>query len=429
MNKITKTLLTLSVACISFGFTPTESKKKNAKLPAADADNGGIKLPKDFGAVVVTQDAGKARHLVVNANGDVYVKLKTLKNGKGIAVLKDKNGDGRADESTYFCDFAGTGIAFADGYLYATSDTDVYRYKLVNGQPDEATKETIVKNLPDQRQHESKSIALDGKGNIYVSIGAPSNVCQVEDRKKGSPGQDPCPILENHGGVWQFKADKLNQTQADGLRYATGIRNIVGLDWNKQSNELYAMQHGRDMFADYFPQMYPLPAGDDLPSEEFLMVKKGSDFGWPYCYFDHIQNKKLLNPEYGGDTKTIGRCEGKDKPILGFPGHWAPNALLFYTGNQFPARYKNGAFICFHGSWNRGAKNHGGYNIAFVPMGADGKPSGKYEIFASDFAAMDFPSPGAAKSRPMGLAQGPDGSLFVSDSQKGKVWRVMYYGK
>ena len=402
-----------------------EDKTTPTKRPAPDADNGGIQLSKGFGALVVSEETGKARHVAVNANGDVYIKLSTLKNGKGIVVLKDKDGDGKTDETQLIGDFAGTGIAFSNGYLYASSNQDVYRYKLVNGSPDESTKETIVVGLPDRKQHESKSIALDDKGNLFVNVGAPSNICQVEDRKKGSPGQDPCPLLENHGGIWQFKADKINQTQADGIRYATGLRNVVGLDWNKQTGELYAMQHGRDMLVEYFPEMFPNPAGYELPSEEFLLVKKGSDFGWPYCYFDHLQNKKLLNPEYGGDTKTTGRCETKDKPIMGFPGHWAPNGLLFYTGNQFPERYKNGAFICFHGSWNRGG-NQNGYKVAFVPMGKDGKPSGNYEVFADGFAAMEKPSPGGAKSRPMGLAQGPDGSLYVTDSQKGKVWRIMY---
>jgi glucose/arabinose dehydrogenase len=426
-----KTLLTLTaalgiVSLLAFRIGENNDKKTAVKL---DPNNEGLTLPKGFGAVAVVEETGRARHLTVGADGTIYVKLGRLKDGKGIVQLRDTNGDGKADETTTFADYVGTGIALHGGYLYASSNTDVYRYKMVNGKPDESTKQTIVTGLPDKKQHESKSIALDDAGNIYVNVGAPSNVCQQEDRKKGSPGMDPCPLLENHGGIWQFRTDKLNQTQADGVRYATGIRNVVGLDWNKATGELYAMQHGRDMLTVYFPELYPLPEADDLPSEEFLLVKKGSDFGWPYCYFDHKQAKKLMNPEYGGDTKTVGRCEGKDKPLMGFPGHMAPNALLFYTGNQFPAKYKNGAFICFHGSWNRGPKNHAGYMVAFVPFGKDGKPAAaNYEIFANGFAGTDEPSPGGAKARPMGLAQGPDGSLYITDSVKGKVYRVMYKG-
>jgi glucose/arabinose dehydrogenase len=392
-----------------------------------DPNNGGITLAKDFGATVVAEETGKARHLVVNSDGTIFVKLARLKDGKGIVVLKDKNNDGKADETSMLADYIGTGIAISNGYLYASSNTDVYRYKMLNNIPDESTKETIVTGLPDKRQHESKSIALDDKGNIYVNVGAPSNICQEQDRVKGSKGMDPCPLLEQHAGIWQFKADKLNQRQSDGVRYATGIRNVVGLDWNKTTGELYAMQHGRDMLFQHYPDMYDEKKGAETPAEEFLLVKKGSDFGWPYCYYDLAQNKKILGPEYGGDTKKTGRCDAKDKPIMAFPGHWAPNALLFYTGNQFPARYKNGAFICFHGSWNRSPQNQAGYFVAFVPFGKDGKPSAKYEVFAESFAGgAEVKSTSDAKARPMGLAQGPDGSLYISDSVKGKIWRVMY---
>jgi glucose/arabinose dehydrogenase len=114
----------------------------------------------------------------------------------------------------------------------------------------------------------------------------------------------------------------------------------------------------------------------------------------------------MLAPEYGGDGKIQERCEGKDQPIMAFPAHWAPNALLFYTGNQLPAKYKNGAFICFHGSWNRAPLKQGGYFVAFVPFGKNGKPSGEYEVFAEGFAGgSEIKNPNEAKARPMGLAR------------------------
>ena len=118
-----------------------------------------------------------------------------------------------------------------------------------------------------------------------------------------------------------------------------------------------------------------------------------------------------------------------DQPIFAFPGHWAPNALLFYTGDQFPARYKNGAFIAFHGSWNRAPEKQKGYKVVFVPF-LKGKPSGAYEVFADGFMGADeIASPGEAKYRPCGLAQGPDGSLYISDSVKGNIWKIKYKGK
>ena len=230
-------------------------------------------------------------------------------------------------------------------------------------------------------QHASKSIALDNNQNIYVNIGAPSNSCQLQDRVPGSLGQDPCAILTNAGGIWQFKADQLNQTQAQGNPYATGLRNVVGLDWNNDENELYVMQHGRDQLSFLFPQLFTDSMSAELPAEEFLLVNQGDDFGWPYCYYDQIQNKKILAPEYGGDGTITGRCDGIEAPLVAFPGHWAPNSLLFYTGDQFPERYKNGAFIAFHGSWNRAPLRQGGYFVVFVPV-SNGRPSGDWEMFA-----------------------------------------------
>ena len=399
-------------------------------LPAPDADNGGIVLPAGFGAVTVVDSLGNARHLAVNGNGDLYVKLGRLKDGKGIYVLKDTDGNGKADQVTGFGNYGGTGIVLGNGYLYASSDSAVFRYRMNGNAVANPDAPETVAVLPRQRSHAAKSLALDGKGSIYVNVGAPSNACQEKDRVKGSPAMDPCPILENHGGIWQFDANKTDQEQGDGVRYATGIRNAVALEWNGASNQLYALQHGRDMLSQLYPELYDDQQSAELPAEEFLLVRKGADFGWPYCYYDWYQNKKLLNPEYGGDGRKTERCDNKEQPIMAFPGHWAPNDLLFYTGDQFPARYKNGAFVAFHGSWNRAPLKQSGYFVAFVPFGKDGRPSGKYEVFAEGFAGgPEITSPADAKARPVGLAQGPDGSVYITDSVKGKVWRVMYTKK
>ena len=160
------------------------------------------------------------------------------------------------------------------------------------------------------------------------------------------------------------------------------------------------MQHGRDQLSFLFPGLYTDSMSAELPAEEFFRIKQGGDYGWPYCYYDHLQNKKVLGPEYGGDGQTTGRCDGVEKPILAFPGRWAPNALLFYTGDQFPGRYRNGAFIAFHGSWNRAPLRQGGYFVAFVPM-RNGLPSGDWEIFAAGFPGVDvIEEPDQAQYRP-----------------------------
>jgi glucose/arabinose dehydrogenase len=399
----------------------------NDSTKISDADNAGLKLPSGFHASILADELGEARHITVTSEGDVYVKLSDLKNGKGIYYLHDADKDGKAEVKTGFGDYIGTGIAIKNGYLYASSNTEVYRYKLNSDNKviDPSKPEKIVKGLLDRHQHESKSIALDNDGNIYVNIGAYSNDCQEKDRTKGSPGRKPCPILDSAGGIWQFKADKLDQTYGDGVHYATGLRNVVGLDWNSTTNSLFVMQHGRDGLHDLFPDLFDAKQSAELPAECMYELHKGSNCGWPYIFYDQIQHKKILCPEYGGDGKQTAGEDAQD-PVIAFPGHMAPNGLLFYTGNMFPEKYKNGAFIAFHGSWNRAPEPQKGYMVAFVPF-KDGKPSGDWEIFADDFAGGgDFMSPGKAKHRPCGLAQGPDGALYVSDDSGGTIYKIVY---
>ncbi|MEL6589724.1 MAG: PQQ-dependent sugar dehydrogenase, partial [Bacteroidota bacterium] len=254
--------------------------------------------------------------------------------------------------------------------------------------------------------------------------------CQEQSRIPGSPGLDPCPQLEWQAGIWKFDANKQDQTQKeDGIQYATGIRNAVALDWSSTWNSLFVAQHGRDDIYRLWPEHYKESDNMELPAEELLQVDEGDNFGWPYCYYDHYQKQKMQGPEYGGDGKTAGRCEGIESPVVAFPAHWAPNDLLFYTGDQFPERYKNGAFIAFHGSWNRAPEEQQGYKVVFIPF-QDGKPSGEFEVFAGGFPGVEeVKSPGDAIYRPMGLAQGPDGSLYIVDSVSGRIWRVMYFGE
>jgi glucose/arabinose dehydrogenase len=417
-------LLFTSICLISIsacGSDSTTIKK------AVATDETPITLPAGFTSAKLISDLGRARHIAIAPNGDVFVKLEKLKDGKGIYRLHDTNGDGIPDDISGFGKYTGTGIAIKNGFLYASSNTEVFRYKLdeKTGKADPGTEQKIITGLVDQGQHNSKSITLDNAGNIYVNVGAPSNACQIQDRTKGSPGQDPCPLLATAGGIWQFKADKLNQSYTTGVHYATGLRNVVGLDWNNEVNDLFVMQHGRDMLYQFYPELFDQKAGAENPAEEMYRIKKGADCGWPYCYFDNDKKEKLLNPEYGGDRSKVGRCEDKTKSVVQFPGHLAPNGLLFYTGSQFPERYKNGAFVAFHGSWNRTPEPQAGYFVVFVPF-KDGVPSGKWEVFADGFAG---PNINRATYRPCGLAQSPDGALYVSDDNNGTIWKISYSGK
>ena len=422
INKLLAIVLPLAVIPAIILITALKNDKVSKHLIVDDA---GLILPTGFSSGIVADNLGSARHLAITPQGDIYVKLNRAKGGKGILFLHQT--DGTATVVNGFGNYGGTGMYIKNGYLYASSDEDVYRYKLNDKSEviDPANPEKIISGLLNRREHESKSIVLDNDGNIYVNVGAYSNSCQVIDREKGSMGRPGCPILDSAGGIWEFKADKLNQHYGDGIHYAKGIRNTVGLDWNQQDNQLFIMQHGRDQLHDIFPDLYTTQQSAVEPAECLYALKQGDDAGWPYIYYDQEQHKKILAPEYGGDgKKTAG--EGTIDPAVAFPGHLAPDGLLFYTGNQFPERYKNGAFIAFHGSWNRAPEPQAGYFVVFQPF-KDGKPYGNWEVFADGFAGTQAQKEsGRAVHRPCGLAQGPDGSLYVSDDNKGTIYKITY---
>jgi glucose/arabinose dehydrogenase len=409
-----------------FGLILISCSKPNTAALVPNQDNGGITLPEKFGAIVVVDTLGRARHMAINSNGDIYVHLPRLNGeGNGIVVLRDTTGDGRADIIKSFSKFNGTGIEIRNGYLYYSDRTHVYRSKMREGEllPEEAM-DTIVR-LVDGRGHMEKPFTFDGKGGLYVNVGSLSNCCEIELRSPHSKGDDPCKELETRAGIWKFDENTLNQKQELANRWATGIRNAVALTWS--GDRLYAAQHGRDDLHRYWDEYYTEEQNQELPAEIFFDLKEGDDMGWPYCYYDHIQGKKMLNPEYGGDGKISERCENVKDPLVAFPGHWAPNDVLIYQGNLFPEKYKGGAFIAFHGSWNRLGGQQQGYRVVFIPM-KDGVPSGPWEIFADGFIGQPFiTNPSNAFFRPVGLAEGPDGSLYISDSQHGRIWRIVYY--
>jgi glucose/arabinose dehydrogenase len=239
----------------------------------------------------------------------------------------------------------------------------------------------------------------------------------------------PCPQLERSGGIWRFAADTPMQDQVrHGTRYATGIRNVVALAWHPRHDALYFAMHGRDQLDTLWPADFTTGERIMLPAEEFHRAERGDDFGWPYTYYDGRRNQRMVAPEYGGNGEEVAEG-GYETPLLAFPAHWAPNALAIYVGTQFPERFRGGAFIAFHGSWNRAPASQAGFNVAFVPLDASGRPAGNWEIFATGFAGKDeVLQPGEAQYRPTGLAAGPDGALYISDSQQGRIWRVTYSG-
>jgi glucose/arabinose dehydrogenase/cytochrome c5 len=418
----------------------TGSATSPSKASACPGDNGGLALSPGFCATVFADELGHVRHLVVASDGTVYANTWSGRYFKSapppggfVVALKDTTGRGRADVVQRFGTTpqsggaGGTGIALYEGALYAEENGRILRYALAPGERAPSAQPSVVlSGLPLTGDHPMHPFIIDDKGNLFVDLGSATNACQSDNRIAGSRGIDPCTEKQTRGGIWRYDANKTGQVFSPAERYASGLRNGEGFAFDA-AGRLFATQHGRDQLFQNWPRLYTAAQSADLPAEELVELTAGADYGWPECYYDQNQQKLVLAPEYGGDGgKTVGLCAQRRGPVVAFPGHWAPNALAIYLGTQFPPPYRGGAFIAFHGSWNRAPLPQGGYNVVFQPM-ADGKPTGPYVVFADGFAGA-YKEPGRAAFRPSGLAVGPDGALYVSDDVHGRIWRITYAG-
>ena len=409
-----------------------------AALPAPDPDDGAIDLPPGFRALVVADrlvvgrktgnTPERLRGIAVAPNGDVYAKLAV----GGILALRDTDGDGRADLIKEFGPGdGGTHIQFHDGWLYHSSATAVYRYKYTPGELVPAGEmQTIVRDLPAKRDHSQKAFAFDDQGRMIVEVGSPYNVYSDGDRNFGAKGKDATEFQKTYGGFWRFDANKSNQTQADGVRFSTGHRHSLALAWQPAAREFFMVMMGRDGLNTVDPADYDALDNAERVSEEMHLLREGVNLGWPYTYWDPIKQARMVAPEFGGDNRKRDDNPLYDKPVVAFPGHWAPLQMVNYQGAQFPARYRGGMFVAFHGSWNRAPRPQAGYKVAFVPFDDKGMTRGTYETFADGFSDLgESAAPRDAHYRPGGIAVGPDGSLYVADTDKGRIWRIIYTGE
>lgn len=425
--------------------TGAASSTGSSSSVACAPDNGGITLPTGFCASVFADSLGHPRHIVVAPNGDVYVNTWSgqyftgpTPPGSFLVALRDTNGDGKADVVRRFGpdsahgNGGGTGIGLYNNALYAeegdTKSKRIVRYALsADSLAPTGAAQIVVNGLPASGDHPMHPFVIDRSGSIFMDLGSASNSCQAKNRTLTSPGTNPCTELQTRGGIWRYDANKTNQRFSAAERYATGIRNAVGIALDG-SGQLYSTQHGRDQLYENWPKLYTSDQGQNLPAEELLRIEQGGDYGWPYCYYDGSLKQLVLAPEYGGDGKKVGDCASKKAPAAFFGAHWAPDGLAFYTGSQFPAHYKDGAFIAFHGSWNRAPGPQQGYNVSFVPFsGGNAVDPSRSEVFADGFAGA-AKSPDKATHRPTGITEAPDGSLYITDDKGGRVWKVVYKG-
>jgi glucose/arabinose dehydrogenase/mono/diheme cytochrome c family protein len=414
-----------------------------AEVPATcPNDNTGLRLPPGFCASIFADGIGHARHLVAAPNGVLYVNTWSGRYfgndvphaGGFLVALQDTLGSGKADVNQRFGETVasggagGTGIGLYKGALYAEINDKIVRYTLPAGAiVPSGSGEPIVTGLPLTGDHPMHPFVIDADGLMYVDVATATNSCQSKNRTLKSPGRVPCTELNTRGGIWRYDANRTHQAFSPAERFATGIRNAEGFGLDAAGHRLFVTQHGRDQLHANWPDLYKPDEEATLPAEELMLLKQGGDYGWPECYYDGARHKLVLAPEYGGDGgKKVDVCAQKLAPLAAFPAHWAPDGMVFYDRQQFPAHYRNGVFIAFHGSWDRAPYPQQGYNVVFQPLAGE-QAGGKCEIFADGFAGA-VKSPDKAQHRPTGVAVGPDGSLYVSDDVRGRIYRIAYRG-
>ena len=338
-----------------------------------------LQMPVGFSISIYASNVPNARTLALSDSGVVYVG--TRQQGDVYAV-KDSNNDGVADKRYVIAKdlYMPNGVAFKDGHLYVAEANKIIRFNNIDNHlanPEKA--EVIYDDLPSDKHHGWKYLRFGKDGKLYTAVGAPCNICLPEKQIYSS-------------------LVRLNTDGSDFEILARGIRNTVGFDWQPETNHLFFTENGRDYL------------GDNLPPDELNQwSEKGQHFGYPYCHAG-----KIADPELAGDKQ----CKEFTSPVWNFRAHMAPLGMRFYTGSQFPQRYRNQLFVAQHGSWNRTKPQ--GYRIALVKF-KQGKP-----VSEQSFIAGWLTDEGKVLGRPTDILQMPDGSLLIADDTLGVIYRVKY---
>jgi len=350
-------------------------------LPLAPIDSNdipGIKLPAGFHIQYYAQDIYGARSMTLSPNGVLYVGTR----GQGcVYAVLDTNQDHRADRVIVIANNleSPNGVVWHNGSLYVAEISRIWRYDDIDNRLDAPpTPVLITDQLPTDGHHGWKFIAFGPDNKLYVPVGAPCNICLKDDERYAS-------IL------------RMNPDGSDIEVYAHGIRNTVGFAWHPDTKELWFTDNGRDW------------GGNDYPPEELNCAPTaGLHFGFPFCF-----GKGIKDPEFG---KPEG-CDAYQPAAAEMPAHVAPLGMLFYTGQMFPAEYRNRVLICEHGSWNRTPPM--GYRVSMLTV--NGREATGYTQLADGWLKG-----GDKTGRPVDLEQLPDGSVLVSDDHAGAIYRISY---
>lgn len=373
---INSTLRAFVTLCLAGGAALAQEPAAPAEAPLAD-----LKVPEGFKISVFAGDLAGARLMAASPDGVIYV----ARQSKGeVVALPDRNRDGRADQAEVVLSGLARphSLAFHGGYLYVATNPAVLRVRYEKGKL--AGEPEKVVDLPvSTTPHWTRTIGFGRDGKLYVSIGSSCNVCVEDDARRTT--------------IMQYNADGTG-----GRPFAKGLRNAIGFDWDPQTGALWADDMGQDKL------------GDELPPDEINRLEDGKHYGWPYFI-----GRNVPNPDLKDAAPTVTAAAAVP-PALELPPHSSPIDLRFYTGQQFPAAYRNALFVALHGSSSRSEKI--GYKVVRVVM-QNGRATG-LEDFATGWL-----KDGKFSGRPAGLLSGPDGALYVSDDNKGFIYRIAYGGK
>lgn len=345
--------------------------------PAPEAPLADLHVPAGFTISVFASDLAGARMMAVSPEGTLLVARRS-----DVVALPDANHDGHAEPQVVLTGLTNPHtLAFKDGYLYVGTTPAVVRVPWSYGKPAGEPQNFVELPTSTPSVHVSRSILFGRDGRLYVGIGSSCNVCIEGDARRTT--------------IQVFDKDGKN-----GRTFAAGLHNAVGLDWDPRTGRLWATDTGQEQL------------GDDLPADEINAIEDGKHYGFPFFYGQSVESHV---PEIENVPRTVQAAQVV-RPALELPAHSSPLGLTFYTGTTFPAEYRT-MFVTLHGSSARSEKI--GYRVVRVIM-KEGRP------VSSDDFITGWLKDGVVSGRPRGIITGPDGALYVTDDNKGFIYRIAY---
>jgi glucose/arabinose dehydrogenase len=369
-------IVSIAGVLLAFAIRPWLTET-NVSALVSPSGASNINVPPGFAVNLFASGLNGPRFIHFGPNGALYV---AERGADRIMALDDRNGDGIAETSRVFADHLDSphSLVFHKGAWYVGVPSGIIRLADHDGDGRAEHREVLISHYP-TGGHNTRTVAFLPDGRMVISIGSSCNACVEDDPRRAT-------VLVYDG------------PNATGERiFAKGLRNAVGLAVHPGTGELWATNNGRDWL------------GDDLPPEALYIVRDGLDYGWPRCH-----NGTIVDPEYGRPDA----CKGVATPVIDMQAHSAPLGLVFYTGTAFPPEYRGDLFIAFHGSWNRSKPT--GYKVVRLPLDGS-RPRGPLEDFATGWLDAARQS---VSGRPVGLAVGPEGALYISDDKAGLIYRI-----